>query len=96
MVAERRSNRVRRWNWWRLCSDEDTKPSKLGEFLDFERRFGVNLGDHHRNDARMLFANGRVLPPPPVTDIDEGTHCACSMFGLPVLLSAICSCGGGV
>ncbi|GKV05196.1 hypothetical protein SLEP1_g17231 [Rubroshorea leprosula] len=32
--------RRRKWRWWRLCGDGDTKPASLGEFLEVERRFG--------------------------------------------------------
>nr|XP_043637290.1 uncharacterized protein At3g17950-like [Erigeron canadensis] len=98
--AERRKKRVRR-NWWWLCRGEALKPSSLGEFLEFERRFGVdalfsdammdlNLDNHHRNGSRVLFANGRVLPPPLVSDVNEGSHCRCSFCRVPVLLAGIC------
>ncbi|EEF31597.1 uncharacterized protein At3g17950 [Ricinus communis] len=30
----------RRRRWWRLCSDGESKPASLGEFLEVERRFG--------------------------------------------------------
>ncbi|KVH94122.1 Pseudouridine synthase, catalytic domain-containing protein [Cynara cardunculus var. scolymus] len=108
LVAERRRKRVRRRNWWWLCSGEASKPSSLGEFLEVERRFGVealfdgdalmdvNLGDHHRNNGRMLFADGRVLPPPHSPDDDDEGTPVCSLCRFHVLLAAICGGGGGV
>lgn len=103
LVAERRRKRVvRRRNWWWLCSGEASKPSSLGEFLEVERRFGVealfdgvNLGDHHNNNGRMLFAEGRVLPPPHSPDVDEGTPSFCSLCRFHILLAGICGGGGG-
>lgn len=66
----------RRRSWWgRLCSDQEIKPSKLGEFLEVERRFGddaifsvdgggLEMGNYSgENNGRVLFADGRVLPP---------------------------------
>ncbi|KAF3437144.1 hypothetical protein FNV43_RR19897 [Rhamnella rubrinervis] len=100
VVAERR----RRW-WW-LCRDDGAKPASLGEFLEVERRFGdgafygtaaelegvvVAAGGQPRN-GRVLFADGRVLPP---AEADEGTSTAGALCRFPVLLTGICSgCGG--
>ncbi|KAK9065973.1 hypothetical protein SSX86_015375 [Deinandra increscens subsp. villosa] len=114
LVVERRRNRVRRRRrrrrkWWWLCSGEASKPSSLGEFLEFERRFGAETlfsdalmdvnnfsDDHHRSGGRRLFADGRVLPPPPqVSDVNEGTPSICFLCKFPVLLTAICGGGGG-
>ncbi|KAL7582446.1 uncharacterized protein At3g17950 [Lactuca sativa] len=105
LVAERRRKRVKRRNWWWLCSGVATKPSSLGEFLEVERRFGVealfdgdalmdlNLDDNRNNDGRMLFANGRVLPPPThSSDVDERS--ASSLCRFPVFLTGICRGGG--
>ncbi|CAI9113692.1 OLC1v1014345C1 [Oldenlandia corymbosa var. corymbosa] len=104
--------RRRRWRWWGLCRDEcDCRPSSLGEFLEVERRFGdvtlfsnaaaelegVGAADFHQsNNGRMLFADGRVLPPAAAADADEpespaGVLCRFSA----VSLSGICSGGSG-
>lgn len=106
LVAEPERKRVKRRNWWSLCSGEESKPSKLWEFLEVERRFEVDglftdalmdvkLGDHQRSGGRRLFANGRVLPPPHISDINEGTPFSCSLCRFPVFLSGICGGGGG-
>ncbi|KAL4587816.1 hypothetical protein LXL04_000690 [Taraxacum kok-saghyz] len=85
-VSERRRKRLRRRRWWWLCSGEDLKPSSLGDFLEVERRFGeealfdgeasmnMDVDNLHRDNGGMLFADGRVLPPPqpPSSDVDEG------------------------
>ncbi|CAH1447012.1 unnamed protein product [Lactuca virosa] len=105
LVAERRRKRVKRRNWWWLCSGVATKPSSLGEFLEVERRFGVealfdgdalmdlNLDDNRNNDGRMLFANGRVLPPPThSSDVDERS--ASSLSVEKELETAIYKAGG--
>ncbi|KAJ7975249.1 hypothetical protein O6P43_005200 [Quillaja saponaria] len=93
----------RRRRWWQLCRDGDAKPASLGEFLEVERRFGDMafygtaaelegvMVSQQRNDERLLFANGRVLPP---ADVDEETSTAanlCTRF--PVSLTGICSGG---
>lgn len=104
LVVERRRKRVRRRKWWWLCGYETSKPSSLGEFLEVERRFGVdalfsdammdvNFDDHHQNGSRMLFANGRVLPPVHISSVNDGSHSLCSFCSFPVLLAGIC---GGV
>lgn len=99
VVAERRRR------WWMLCRDDGAKPASLGEFLEVERRFGdgafydtaaelegvVVAADQPRN-GRVLFADGRVLPP---AEVDEGTSTAGALCRFPVLLTGICSgCGG--
>ncbi|THG07875.1 hypothetical protein TEA_009572 [Camellia sinensis var. sinensis] len=98
-VAERRRRR-----WWRLCRDEDSRPSSLGEFLEVERRFGDGafycataeiegaIGAQPP-DRRLLFADGRVLPPPPAEDAPPSTAGALCRF--PVSLTGICSGGVG-
>ncbi|KAI3787995.1 hypothetical protein L2E82_00552 [Cichorium intybus] len=109
LVSERRRKRLRRRRWWWLCSGEDLKPSSLGEFLEVERRFGeealfdgesvrnMDVDDRHRDNEGMLFADGRVLPPPqpPSSDVDEGPTPVCSLCRFPVSLAGICSGGAG-
>lgn len=83
------------------------KPSKLGEFLEVERRFGdgavfevdgvenIDLGNN--NNGRLLFADGRVLPPA-AEDEDSCTPAANVSSGLcrfSVSLPGICSGGVG-
>lgn len=47
---------------------------------------------HHPRNGRVLFADGRVLPP---AEVDEGTSSAGALCRFPVLLTGICSgCGG--
>ncbi|XP_043701790.1 uncharacterized protein At3g17950-like [Telopea speciosissima] len=100
-AAERRRGR-----WWRLCRDDSARPASLGDFLEVERRFGDGafFGEVTElesivpppvppGNGRLLFADGRVLPPsqpeaPPPT---AGALCR-----LPVLLTGICSGGGAV
>ncbi|XP_027357352.1 uncharacterized protein At3g17950-like [Abrus precatorius] len=98
-VAERRRR------WWQICRDDDAGPASLGEFLEVERRFGdgafygtaaelegMVAGHHQRNGSRVLFADGRVLPP--MADVDDGLPAAeslCNRF--PVSLAGICSGG---
>lgn len=93
----------RKRRWWRLCRDDGVKPASLGEFLEVERRFGdgafygnaVDLEgvvDQQRN-GRMLFADGRVLPPPPQTEEDASAAGALCRFS--VSLTGICSGGAG-
>ncbi|XP_061362654.1 uncharacterized protein At3g17950-like [Gastrolobium bilobum] len=100
-VAERRRR------WWQLCRDGDARPASLGEFLEVERRFGdggfygtaaelegMVAGHQQRNGGRVLFADGRVLPPS--EDVDDGESAAeslCNRF--PVSLAGICSGGAG-
>ncbi|XP_010271274.1 PREDICTED: uncharacterized protein At3g17950 [Nelumbo nucifera] len=93
----------RRGRWWRLCRDDSTRPSSLGDFLEVERRFGDGAfyGAAEEleegvvapsGNGRVLFADGRVLPPTQAvaTPPTAGTNCR-----FPVLLSGICSGGGG-
>ncbi|KAI4351043.1 hypothetical protein L6164_005431 [Bauhinia variegata] len=99
IVAERRKR------WWRLCRDGDARPASLGEFLEVERRFGdgafygtaaelegIVMGQQ-RNDGRVLFANGQVLPPADVDDRASTVGSLCNRF--PVSLTGICSGGVG-
>ncbi|KAI3682532.1 hypothetical protein L1987_82574 [Smallanthus sonchifolius] len=105
LVSERRRKRLKRRRWWCLCSGEDLKPSSLGEFLEVERRIGeealfggetvMNMQVDDRNNGGTLFADGRVLPPPPSSDGDEGTTSVCSLCRFSVSLSGICSGGAG-
>lgn len=94
-----------------MCRDGDGegRPASLGEFLEVERRFGdgafygtaveiegmVAAGHQQRNGSRVLFADGRVLPPPPA-DVDDGGAAAGSLCNrFPVSLTGICSGGAG-
>ncbi|KAM7482926.1 hypothetical protein LguiB_007509 [Lonicera macranthoides] len=96
-VAEHR----RRRRWWSLCKDDESKPSSLGEFLEVERRFGdgaffgveaeLEVQDTRPANGRLLFADGRVLPP--ANDVEEGTSTASGLCRFPVSLTGIC-CGG--
>ncbi|XP_011035590.1 PREDICTED: uncharacterized protein At3g17950 [Populus euphratica] len=104
VMAERRRRR-----WWSLCRDGGgAKPASLREFLEVERRFGdaalelegVMVAEHPRNggvDGRLLFADGRVLPPAHV--VDDGSSSSSSTAGahwrFPVSLTGICSGGAG-
>lgn len=99
----------RRRKWWQLCRDSDARPASLGDFLEVERRFGdgafyetaaelegmvAEADQPQRNGGRVLFADGRVLPP--VEDVDNGESPAeslCNRF--PVSLAGICSGGAG-
>ncbi|XP_076904012.1 uncharacterized protein At3g17950-like [Bidens hawaiensis] len=107
----RKRSRRKRRSWWWLCGGDDLKPSPLGEFLEFERRFGaetlfsdalmdVEFSRHrYRNGGQVLFSDGRVLPPAAspshVSDVNEGTHFMCSVCRFSVILATICG-GGGV
>ncbi|KAG5009492.1 hypothetical protein AAZX31_07G098000 [Glycine max] len=95
----------RRRRWWQLCRDGDARPASLGEFLEVERRFGdgafygtaaelegMVAGNQQRNGSRVLFSDGRVLPPQ--ADVDDGApppESLCNRF--PVSLAGICSGG---
>ncbi|CAK8534269.1 unnamed protein product [Lathyrus sativus] len=99
----------RRRKWWQLCRDSDARPASLGDFLEVERRFGdgafyetaaelegmVAEADHQqRNGGRVLFADGRVLPPAEdVGSRESPAESLCNRF--PVSLAGICSGGGG-
>ncbi|XAR48279.1 hypothetical protein NMG60_11031039 [Bertholletia excelsa] len=90
-VAERRRRR-----WWRLslCREEDSRPSSLGEFLEVERRFGdgafygATTELERPENGRLLFADGRVLPPARTEEESPSTAGA-----LCVSLTSICSGG---
>ncbi|XP_015966912.1 uncharacterized protein At3g17950-like isoform X1 [Arachis duranensis] len=105
-VAERRRR------WWQLCRDGDSGPASLGDFLEVERRFGdvefygaaAELegivapagGGQQRNGGRVLFADGRVLPPEANVDDDGAAVAAGSLCNrFPVSLAGICSGGAG-
>ncbi|PKI44176.1 uncharacterized protein At3g17950 [Punica granatum] len=102
VVAERRRRR-----WWRLCRDDGGRPASLGEFLEIERRFGDgafyegapaaelqgSVAAQPRN-GRVLFADGRVLPPQPA-DADEETPSAAALRRCLVSLTGTCSGGVG-
>ncbi|XP_027121809.2 uncharacterized protein At3g17950-like [Coffea arabica] len=109
MAAEEdERRRWRRRRWWRFCRDEcDCQPSSLGEYLEVERRFGdgaffggaatelEGVGGIHMQptDGRVLFANGRVLPP---AQVDEAESAAGGLCRFSVVsLGGICSGGGG-
>ncbi|KAK4280687.1 hypothetical protein QN277_012275 [Acacia crassicarpa] len=99
VVAERRRR------WWSLCRDGDARPAaSLGDFLEVERRFGDGafygtaaelegmVMGQQRNSGRVLFANGRVLPP--ATDVDDGASTSGSLCNrFPASLTGICSGG---
>ncbi|XP_042497403.1 uncharacterized protein At3g17950-like [Macadamia integrifolia] len=102
-AGERKRRRTRR-RWWNLCRDDSAKPASLADFLEVERRFGdeafygeaaeletVVTPSFGPGNGRLLFADGRVLPPsqgeaPPPT--------AGARYSLPVLLTGICTGGG--
>jgi len=100
-VAEYRHRHRRRRRWWSLCKDDESKPSSLGEFLEVERRFGdgaffgveaeLEVQDTRPANGRLLFADGRVLPP--ANDVEEGTSTASGLCWFSVSLTGIC-CGG--
>ncbi|XP_059644055.1 uncharacterized protein At3g17950 [Cornus florida] len=93
----------RRRRWWRLCRDDDgLKRSSLGEFLEVERRFGdgafygvtaelEGVVEQPRN-GRLLFADGRVLPP---AQPEDGSSTAGAHSRFSVSLTGICSGGVG-
>ncbi|KAK2973222.1 hypothetical protein RJ640_004232 [Escallonia rubra] len=93
-------DRRRRRRWWGLYRDDDLKPSSLGEFLEVERRFGdggfaaeLEAGadaDAQPANGRLLFADGRVLPP---ADAGDGTPVAGALCRFPASLTRICSGG---
>ena len=96
IVAERRRR------WWQLCRDGDSRPASLGEFLEVERRFGdvafygtaaelEGMVMGQQNNGRVLFANGRVLPPAADDDGASTAGSLCNRF--PVYLTGICSGG---
>ncbi|KAB5524308.1 hypothetical protein DKX38_022057 [Salix brachista] len=101
-VAERRRRR-----WWSLCRDGGgAKPASLREFLEVERRFGdaaleiegVMVAEHPRNggvNGRLLFADGRVLPPADAVDDGNSSSSAGALWRFPVSLTGICSGGSG-
>ncbi|KAK3008900.1 hypothetical protein RJ639_014933 [Escallonia herrerae] len=96
LAAEDRPRR----RWWGLCWDDDLKPSSLGEFLEVERRFGDGRfaaeleegADAQPGSGRLLFADGRVLPP---ADAGDGTPVAGALCRFPASLTGICSGGAG-
>lgn len=101
MAAERRRR------WWQLCREGDARPASLGDFLEVERRSGdgafygtaaelegMVVGHQQSNGGRVLFADGRVLPPAAdVDDVAATEESLCNRF--PVSLAGICSGGAG-
>ncbi|KAG5233892.1 Signal recognition particle family protein [Salix suchowensis] len=101
-VAERRRRR-----WWSLCRDGGgAKPASLGEFLEVERRFGDAAAELEGEmvaeqpgnggvNGRLLFADGRVLPP--ADDAGDGVNIinGWCLWRFPVSLTGICSGGTG-
>ncbi|XP_030532010.1 uncharacterized protein At3g17950 [Rhodamnia argentea] len=100
LVAERRRR------WWRLCQDDGAKPASLGEFLEIERRFGdgafydgaprseldgIADSNNQQRNGRVLFADGRVLPP--AVDVGDGTPSADggALCRFSVSLTGLCS-----
>ncbi|KAJ6373801.1 hypothetical protein OIU78_029478 [Salix suchowensis] len=82
------------------------KPASLREFLEVERRFGdaaleiegVMVAEHPRNggvNGRLLFADGRVLPPADAVDDGNSSSSAGALWRFPVSLTGICSGGSG-
>ncbi|KAJ4754091.1 transmembrane protein [Rhynchospora pubera] len=102
----RRRRRRGRSGWWRLCRDDTAGPTKLGEFLEVERRinnaagvlieaeFGFNGEAVSREEGR-LFENGRVLPPSNGTMVERRKKAAeiSALARFPVLITGICSGG---
>ena len=96
LVAERRRR------WWRLCRDDAAKPASLGEFLEVERRFGdvaffgaaaeLEGVVTQPENGRVLFADGRVLPPP---QAEESPSTVSSLCRFPVSLTGIFSSSTG-
>ncbi|XP_074590390.1 uncharacterized protein At3g17950-like [Curcuma longa] len=108
-AERRRRRRGRKGSWWRLCRDEMSVPTSLGEFLQVERRMaGGDVADGHyvfggaaasaaaehvAVGGGPLFADGMVLPPAPPAVRQRRTE---SMGRLPALLiPGICSGGEG-
>ncbi|KAF5730299.1 hypothetical protein HS088_TW20G00672 [Tripterygium wilfordii] len=107
-VAERRRFRRRAawWRLCRDGGDggDEARSASLGEYLEVERRFGevafpgelegvgVMEARQSRSDGRMLFADGRVLPPAALDDEESSTAGALCRF--PGSLTGICSGGG--
>ncbi|GAA0184660.1 hypothetical protein Leryth_011521 [Lithospermum erythrorhizon] len=103
-ISEEDRPRWRRRRWWRLCRDEeDLRPASLGEYLEVERRFGdvavfgsgaaaeiEGVMDAPPSNGRVLFAEGRVLPPAEVdgesSEMGGGNICRFYVGSL----SAIC------
>ncbi|XP_077234482.1 uncharacterized protein At3g17950 [Tasmannia lanceolata] len=93
-VERRRHNGKR---WWMLCREDNKTPS-LGDFLEFERRFGDGTENRFFYGVPpeiepapvevngVLFADGRVLPPR-----QENAQAHGGRF--PVSFNGIC-CGG--
>ncbi|PKU75740.1 uncharacterized protein At3g17950 [Dendrobium catenatum] len=111
-VRKQKARRTRRRRggsaWWRLCRDE-VGPTSLEEFLRAERQMGVAEADfiygREENEVigggRMLFQNGRVLPPSPLEAAvgwrQRGRQAqqGGAKGRLPVLIAGICSGGEG-
>lgn len=94
-----------RSGWWKLCRDDTAAPTKLGEFLEVERRvnnagvlveaeFGYGGEAVPREEGR-LFENGRVLPPANGAMVERRKKAAevSLLVRFPVLITGICSGG---
>ncbi|XP_047318593.1 uncharacterized protein At3g17950 [Impatiens glandulifera] len=97
----------RKRKWWRFCRDDGSGPSSLGEFLEVERRFddGGFYGEVSQSqtqsqtqsqpsNGRLLFADGRVLPPASSAAEEEVMSPSFeSLRRFSVSLTGICNCG---
>ncbi|XP_057952543.1 uncharacterized protein At3g17950 [Malania oleifera] len=96
-VKERRRRR-----WWRLCRDDTGRSASLGQFLEVERAFGdggfydagaePEVAVQPEGNGRLLFADGRVLPP---ASVDGGQSTPGAFCRFPVSLTGVCCCGVG-
>lgn len=106
-LASVSASTVARRRWWRLCGDGEAKPASLGEFLEVERRFGETAfysaapelesvvasesEGRNSNSGRVLFSDGRVLPPAADDDNDESSSSGGGILcRFPVSITCIC------